>query len=168
LRARYVDEGRSLAQIAAELGCSKQLVHSWLRAHGIPARVQIRFAGTPALSDPDWLRARYVTQGRTSDEIAGEVGCSATTVKAALRAHGIPTRLGGRVPGTRRTAPGADRLDDRDWLRAQYVDEGKSCQQIAEALGCSAMTVHRALCRHGIACRPAGNRCAARDTARDA
>jgi transposase-like protein len=162
LRARYVDEGRSLAQIAAELGCAKQLVHYWLRTHGIPARTQTRFAGTPALTNPEWLRARYVTQRRTSAEIAADVGCPATTVKAALRVYGIPTRMGGPVPGTRRTAPGTERLDDREWLRARHLEEGLSCQQIAEALGCSAMTVHRALRQHGIGTRPPGNRRAAK------
>jgi transposase-like protein len=156
LRARYVDEGRSLAQIAAELGCSKQLVHAWLRAHGIPARAQTRFAQLPALADRAWLRERYDVQGRTIPEIAAEVGCGATTVQRALRVHGIPARPPRVARVASRRAPGADRLEDGAWLRARYLDEGKSCQQIAEELGCAKMTVHRALRRHGIGGRPAG------------
>jgi transposase len=158
LRARYVDEGRSLAQIAAELGCSKQLVHAWLRAHGIPARAQTRFAQLPALADRAWLRERYVMQGRTIPEIAAEVGCGATTVQRALRVHGIRARAPrvAREPGRR--APGADRLEDGAWLRARYLDEGMSCRQIAEELGCAKMTVYRALRRHGIDRRQARNR----------
>jgi DNA-binding CsgD family transcriptional regulator len=100
LRQRYVTEGQSLSQIAAELGCSRQAVHLWLRQHGIPARHQTPFACAPTLTDRSWLAARYVGEGHTTSEIAAELGCSVSTVRAALRAHGIPRR--GAVPGPAR------------------------------------------------------------------
>ena len=47
-------------------------------------------------------------------------------------------------------------LRDADWLRARYVDEGLSQDQIAELLGfeCARATVGQWLRRHGIPARP--------------
>jgi transposase-like protein len=46
----------------------------------------------PVLNDPEWLRAQYALAG--ANTIALEVGCSAATVRQALRRHGIRLRPG--------------------------------------------------------------------------
>jgi DNA-binding CsgD family transcriptional regulator len=46
----------------------------------------------PELNDPRWLQAKYAISGANS--IADEVGCSAGTVRQALRRHGIRLRPG--------------------------------------------------------------------------
>lgn len=49
-------------------------------------------------------------------------------------------------------------LHDRDWLVAQYVGEGRTMQQIADAIGVSETTVLRGLRRHSIDRRGRGVR----------
>ena len=46
----------------------------------------------PDLRDPDWLRAEYVTAGRSLVSIATEQQCTRQTVANALAAAGIPIR----------------------------------------------------------------------------
>jgi hypothetical protein len=42
------------------------------------------------LNDPAWLRREYVNRGRTSAEIATDLGCNYITVLNALKRHSIP------------------------------------------------------------------------------
>jgi AraC-like DNA-binding protein len=51
-----------------------------------------------------------------------------------------------RVDGVRHPVE----LDDVDWLRARYVDDGMSMQAIVDGLCVDSRTVSRALRRHGI------------------
>ena len=43
-----------------------------------------------------------------------------------------------------------ERLNDPDWLRAQYLDRGRTAADIATEVGCPHKTLDRALRRHGI------------------
>ena len=52
-------------------------------------------------------------------------------------------------------------LNDAAWLRERYHDSGLTTHEIAADLGCSHVTVVRALMRHGIKARPPGRRAAA-------
>ena len=45
-----------------------------------------------------------------------------------------------------------------DWMRAQYIDEGKTMQEIADICGCSAMTIRDWLLKHNIATRNRGEK----------
>lgn len=49
-------------------------------------------------------------------------------------------------------------LADGDWLREQYVEQGRTARQISEAIGCSLPAVHHALHRHHVPTRPGGGR----------
>ena len=105
----------------------------------------------PQLDDAEWLTGRYVDKGATQDEIAAELGCTAPTVFAALRRHGIAARPAG--------AGRRPELDDAEWLTSRYVDKGATQDEIAAELDCTAPTVWKALTRHGIIeARPAGQR----------
>jgi len=88
LRDKYQTQGISAADIAAELGRSRQTVGKALREHGIPNRR----ARPSKLDDAAWLRDQYQTRGRRLVDVAGEAGCAPETVKEALREHGIPIR----------------------------------------------------------------------------
>ena len=55
------------------------------------------------LIDPYWLAGRYVSEEVSASAIAGQLGCSAQTVRRRLRAHGIRVRP--RGPRPRRVAP---------------------------------------------------------------
>lgn len=65
--------------------------------------------------------------------------------------------------GCRRKRPrldcrGDSRLWDVNWLRQQYVDNGRNLTQMADDIGCSTGGVRNALIRAGIPLRPARKR----------
>ncbi len=89
LTGRYVAEGATQAEIAAELDCTAPTVWTALTRHGI---IEARPAGqrqSPLLDDAEWLARRYVDEGATRAEIAAEAGCSKAAVRHALVRHGI-------------------------------------------------------------------------------
>lgn len=126
--------GRSLSDIASEVGCTKSAVR---RAAGdLPRRHQAE-RRYPQLYDQSWLRDRYDRDGATTRVIAREIGCSETSVHRALQRAGLNRLVG---------SP-SELLRDRSWLRRRYVDEHLSSRQIAAELGCSPQTVRNALQR---------------------
>jgi biotin operon repressor len=154
LAEQYLGQQRSLASLAREIGCSPQAVQLALVRHRIPRRAahRRRFA---LLADEHELRRRYVELGESCPQIAADLGCSATAVRAALKAFAIPREPRARI--ARSIAGRRDRrLNDADWLRRAYLDERWSMRRIADHLGCTIMTVHRALNRHGIPRRRPG------------
>ena len=94
------------------------------------------------LDDPDWLRREYEERCRSLRAIAVELGCAASTVQAALERHDIAARAAGWRPPPRK----AEKLGDRDWLRAQHA-LGRTQADIAEELGVATSSVGRALAR---------------------
>ena len=86
LRARYIDARMPIRAIADELGVADNTVARALTRHGVPRRRQAdRFGGI----DPDWLRKRYVDDGRTVVEVAHEAGISKATAIRAIVKHGL-------------------------------------------------------------------------------
>lgn len=96
-----------------------------------------------AVPDKDELRRRYLDEGQTVSEIARNFGVSERTVARAMDAHAIARRPHGR----KRPAIPAE-----DVLR-QYVDEGRTISELAEAIGVGYGTVRRALVRLQVARR---------------
>jgi AraC-like DNA-binding protein len=106
----------------------------------------------PGLTDPAWLRARYIDDGWSYPRIARHLGCSVTAVAARVTAADIPRRnAGSQSNGKGNRYP---QLRDAAWLREQYVTLGKGSEAIAQTLGCTGTAVYRALKRHGIPPRP--------------
>ena len=103
----------------------------------------------PRLHDPVWLRAEY-ERGRTTTDIAAELGCARTAAIAALKRHGIAARAGGRAAVDPRARDGA-------WLRAQY-EGGKSTRLLAKELKCSQRVVWETLTAAGVEFRGTGKR----------
>lgn len=88
----------------------------------------------PQLRDGEWLRRRYNDEVATLRQIAGEVGCTPTTVQQWLVRHGIPTRSSAPRP---RLSPG-----ERYW-RLVVIDA------TGEAQGPDNKRTYRALCDCG-------------------
>jgi len=61
---------------------------------------QVPLERFPLLADGDWLRAQYQDAGWSLARIAEEVGCSRSTVRAALMRHDIARRPPGPPAGT--------------------------------------------------------------------
>jgi DNA-directed RNA polymerase specialized sigma24 family protein len=81
LRAALVD--RSAADVARELGCSSTTVLRAARGHGVASPMQGHRPRFPELHDPAWLAAN-INVGTAAD-LAGVLGCSVASVKAARR-----------------------------------------------------------------------------------
>lgn len=86
LQEQYHGAERTQADIADELGCTRDAVACAMKRHGIETRFSDRY---DELHDEGWLRERYVERGMTQAEIADEVGCSTSAVSHACRRHGL-------------------------------------------------------------------------------
>lgn len=87
LRRQHHERGRSLTDIARELGRARSTVRRRFRVYGIPIRHQRTY---PQLRDAEWLDAQF-TAGKSSRTIAREIGCSEATVRlSALRGGVVP------------------------------------------------------------------------------
>jgi DNA-binding CsgD family transcriptional regulator len=78
---------------------------------------------------------QYIERGRSAADIARQLRCGKTTVRDALRRHGLEKRRRGRI---RRDDVSDDQVAD---LRAR----GWTLQAIGEELGVSTSTVWRRL-----------------------
>jgi DNA-binding CsgD family transcriptional regulator len=100
LRRLYVEDRRTVGQVAAALGASDRRVRAALVAAGIPLRPARRRADLAAL--PTLSRAQltelYLRQRLTTSEIAARYGGSENWVRTALAAHAIGRRTGGARP----------------------------------------------------------------------
>ena len=97
LRQLYVEEGLTVAALAARFGVAAQTAHNWLVAAGVPRRVSP--ASTRAEVSDVEVRRLYELEGWTAAEVAAQLGCGPSTVYARLQ------RLG--APGARRGPDGA-------------------------------------------------------------
>jgi DNA-binding transcriptional ArsR family regulator/uncharacterized protein YkvS len=96
LRREYLEKERTTVDIAEEVQVTPQTVTNYLNRFGIPKR------GKPnkwydTLITEKYLREEYVDKGRTTVEIADELGVAQQTVANHLEKHGISRR----DPGTR-------------------------------------------------------------------
>ena len=87
LRIRYVVKRQGVKEIGAEAGTSATTISRAVRLHELqrPPRPY----GPLALSDPVWLRGRYIGDGATAGDIANELGLPTSAVRNALRRHSI-------------------------------------------------------------------------------
>lgn len=91
LAAQYGQAGRSLRDIASEVGCSFPTVRVALGRHGIAVRPR-SVPTHPQLADVAWLRDQLIARRRTIGEVAAEVGCTDRGVQEALRRAGVRVR----------------------------------------------------------------------------
>jgi transposase-like protein len=135
--------GKTVASIAAEVGCAPQTVRVYLSLYGLPA-------GTPSAGDADLIE-KYGRLG-TVRAVAEELGVGFETARRRLVAAGA--RLHG-VGGFRPT-PKADG-EMTDSLVTRYQG-GESLAQLAAEFGVGANTVRRRLLAAGVEPRPAHRR----------
>jgi len=90
------------------------------------------------------LHELYVRLGWSQREIAETFDVTPSTVSHHLHKHDITT------PGV---GVSDERLDDPEYLREKYVDEGMTMAEIGEEVGCSDGTVMRRLHDHDIEVR---------------
>lgn len=152
LREQYCERGRTMEQIADEVGVSVYLVRKWMQEHEIdrrsPAESQVD-GDLELLDDEEWLREQYYEREKTLKEIADEVGLSEKTVRNRMKRYDIERRS----PVESRVDGDLELLDDEEWLREQYCDKEKTTYEIADEVGLSRSVVTKRLKRHDIEIR---------------
>ena len=88
LRRMYVEEQKSPAMIAREMGCSDSVVRNKLKEYGF----EIRGRNLGNVITKEDLRRLYVDEGHSMKEIAGRYKCHEGTMHAYRRKFGIPKR----------------------------------------------------------------------------
>jgi transposase len=154
VRHLYVCEGLSTYQAAGIAGISRHRVTRLLAAAGVAVRP--RGAGRPRRGDGEQaaldesMAALYTGPGWTSGQISALTGVADRTVRARLRARGVPMRTRGRVKREDRLGVPAEAL-----LRL-YVRAGLSAADTGQILGCSYRIVLRAAHDEGLPVRAGG------------
>ncbi|MGW3690926.1 TniQ family protein [Streptomyces sp. NPDC005125] len=87
----YVQGRRNLKDLSEETGYSRYLLAAAARTYGIT----LKKARDPTITDPDWLRDQYERQGKSTAQIAKEVGTTQMTVNRALHQLGVTARASG-------------------------------------------------------------------------
>lgn len=137
LRREYVGEGRSMRDIAGDLGCSDKTVKYWLAQHGIPTRGP---GPDRPWQDETWLVEQYWGEWKSMEEIAEGAGCSVTTLIRWMDRLGVPRR-----PPGHKGVPGDELMDDvmrvcreldKCPTRAEYEEHGNhSSRTVARHFG---------------------------------
>lgn len=96
---KYSVERASSYQIAEIIGCTRPMVSSSLRGHGIEIRPpgesvkgNIYAPQVTVLKDKDWVNQKYWMEGFSITKIAVMIGCSQKAVSHALKFFNIPLR----------------------------------------------------------------------------
>jgi transposase-like protein len=152
LRALRVDEGLTVAEIAARLGTSVSRVKLLLSDAGIRKTVSRRarragFADLGARANSAFsaeVVRRYANEGQPLRRIAADLDVDLRAVWRELDAAGIERRPQGRP--TTAVIPAGE-------LRRLYQKEGRTVTAIAGRYGITTSAVRRHLDRHGIARR---------------
>lgn len=96
LRDQYLHQRMTRSEIAALAGCSHTTVKNALLEAGIPLRPRRPNGALERTVPRDWLTQQYLTRGRSTPDIARELGLRKGAITKLLRAYGIPRH----PPGT--------------------------------------------------------------------
>jgi transposase len=143
LRRLYIDERRTVGEVAEVLGVARSTAHNWLRAAGIDLRPSPS-KRRDDISD-DRLRELYVGDQLSAPDIAQQFGCATTTVYHRLDQLGIPRR----PKGCSAARP------DKSELARLYIEQGLSLREIASRRGVTAPAVAGWLRHYNISARAA-------------
>lgn len=90
--------------------------------------------------DEELLRQKYIDDGLSTRDLRDLWGCSRSTVSNWLEKYDIE----------RPSNPDNPPWQDKDTIERLYIDEGLTCEEIGERLGCSGRTVDEWRRRHNI------------------
>ncbi|WP_231976000.1 helix-turn-helix domain-containing protein [Streptomyces sp. 3214.6] len=88
----YLDEYRSLQQIADLTGFSRKVLTELAREYGIPLRDGPQDYRPRGTVEREWLVEQYVVRRRTLPDLAREMGMSTANMARWAHAHNIPLR----------------------------------------------------------------------------
>ena len=85
---------------------------------------------------------RLYESGLTLEQVAEHFQVSRELVRKRFREMAVRTRPSGLR---------YRRLADKEWLEGEYRSKGRGAKEIAQGIGCSVLTVHYHIRKHGIA-----------------
>ncbi|WP_256097942.1 LysR family transcriptional regulator [Streptomyces sp. MnatMP-M17] len=91
----YLDEHRSLRQIAVITGFSRRVLTDLANEYGIPLREGPQDYKRRGTVERDWLIDQYVHRRRTLPDLAREAGMSTANMARWAKAHNVPLRSRG-------------------------------------------------------------------------
>lgn len=96
--------------------------------------------------DRGWLYSKYVSEGLPASKLAALENVSTGAILTQLHRHSIPVRCGApkRIQG---------KIQDKEWLYAEYITDRKGIRLIARTLGVAHATVREYLIKFGIPIR---------------
>lgn len=142
-----IGQGLSQAQIGKRFGVTRSSAEGWYRKYGLVGqRHFVDYSKVPANELPlyrrrDWLENEYLRKQRSTYDIAKECGVSSLTIQKALHALSIPVRHQADAPAL---------YKDEAWLRHQYIELGKTFEQIGKEQGVKLQTIWKWAKRFGI------------------
>ena len=136
----YVEEKKSIAEIARMYGCLHKTVEMRCRAYGIKLRPKSR---TIKRLNKSALQRLCVREGKSIDEIARMFSRHPYTVRMKCNQYGIEIKDHRIIEGITESL-----------LQEMYVKEGKSTREIAKIIGCSREPVRLKCKQFGIPLRP--------------
>lgn len=108
----------------------------------------------------DWLYLQYITNNKSTRDIAREIGCGKKAVNSALRRHGIILSKSGANKNkewlsTRNfirqsNVEAHNKLNNKEWLNEHYINKNMSIIEISALCKISKYAVHNWLNRHNI------------------
>ena len=142
--ASMYEQGKSLPEIAEDIGCVPATVNRILNELGIetPPILPRRFITQAEREEI----AHLYQQGKSPSEIATKIGCVPQTIGKILRKLNVPIRL-----------QGVDAYSAEDQQRmADLYEHGFSLGEIGVGFDCGTGTVMQILRNHGVKIRPVG------------
>lgn len=85
----YVDQGKSLAEVASVLGCSRATVANYVRRYGLDTNRTGKVGRRRVSISEEELRESYVREGMHLGELTGAFSCSESLVSARIREWGL-------------------------------------------------------------------------------
>lgn len=134
-----------------ECGVSRGTIGRWMDEHDIERRdlsevVSKGKSGESPWCNADWLHTQYVVLGKSSREIAEEVGTGKSTILRWLDNHDIEKRGVGDSKGANLDKE----YTDERWMKREYVKNCRSTHDIADELDVTNQTIYRWLLIHDI------------------
>ncbi|MET8337815.1 TniQ family protein [Streptosporangium canum] len=96
LRHHYLGEGMTQHQIAELADCGDATVACALRESGIPLRTRRPIGDLRQAAPRAWLQEQYLIRGRSTPDIARELGTGKNQIMRLLRHYGIPKHPTGK------------------------------------------------------------------------
>lgn len=104
LKRMYEVEGLTIRQIGQRINISARTIHRYLKEAGTSFRIH----GSPMreeLKERDWIYQGYVTDRKSIDTLAAELGASSLSIRLCIRRHGIEMRPQGNPLGHNLNTP---------------------------------------------------------------